>query len=684
MKGNKILAKIGCAVLAVALSVSAFMSNGVTFAKADETVKVTANNYFTVNGSTYNESKYVDVDGDGVLRIAPIKDTALVAGTGYVVETAFKNKVAVNDFETKFKIDESLEYVDVVIKSASYLANGNKVVKSTVPEEVIAYEKEVANTVRFLKTTSGYDVSLNGFQFATGVSLTDAITLRVTVAFDGVMTVIVNGTHTRSNTAPYFVECIDKTMATLGFNFAYKDNPAEMQNPKGIDFYYIDQAVSAGTHKQEFDLDANNELANVVPYITDIDVDKTGIKIDNAGKLVMVKGKYYTIKYTAYRLNTASQPASASVKVDASIADKVVLNSSSKIIGFSETGDFAFTLNESDTKVMSTYNVKVVDNDVLYAGDYATEDDYNTAMSAVAPKYDAKVGAIEAFNAKLQEATTQEYITTDENGDSKKVTTSIRVGSGKYLELPSFADLITDDINGYKDLSATVYYMNESTGTSLLSYSSLKVPVETEGKYYFFVIFKDVNGNAKSPDDFYTTDDGWKVDPIADNFVFSFEVSDTAPIVIEKGKQNVWYKGVTNTATEFNIEASEDKTVDYTLEYKVSDDRWEEIPVYEEGMAYDGEYFSLEDLKKIAYDGTMTFTPDRTGTYRITCTVNQTNVIDKASLSVDIDVREVSTVKPDDHWVENNVASFVFLGIGTLALIGVIVLLCIKPKDEEI
>ena len=39
-------------------------------------------------------------------------------------------------------------------------------------------------------------------------------------------------------------------------------------------------------------------------------------------------------------------------------------------------------------------------------------------------------------------------------------------------------------------------------------------------------------------------------------------------------------------------------------------------------------------------------------------------------------------VPNEDNWFLNNVWSLVFLSIGTLALIGIIVILCIKPKDE--
>ena len=85
----------------------------------------------------------------------------------------------------------------------------------------------------------------------------------------------------------------------------------------------------------------------------------------------------------------------------------------------------------------------------------------------------------------------------------------------------------------------------------------------------------------------------------------------------------------------------------------------------------------------MAYDGTLTFTPVKTGTYRFTCTVTLKNFSGTAEATSEIVVNDVTTVKPDDHFFENNIGSFIFLGIGTLALAGVIVLLCIKPKEEN-
>ena len=42
---------------------------------------------------------------------------------------------------------------------------------------------------------------------------------------------------------------------------------------------------------------------------------------------------------------------------------------------------------------------------------------------------------------------------------------------------------------------------------------------------------------------------------------------------------------------------------------------------------------------------------------------------------------EKTEVKVDTHWLQNNIWSVIFLSIGTLALIGIIVLLFVKPKE---
>ena len=93
--------------------------------------------------------------------------------------------------------------------------------------------------------------------------------------------------------------------------------------------------------------------------------------------------------------------------------------------------------------------------------------------------------------------------------------------------------------------------------------------------------------------------------------------------------------------------------------------------------------FTYTDISGIAYDGEYAFTPVKLGAYKIDCEITSDKSERSASGSTVIKVeKEPTEVKVDTHWFKNNMWSVIFLSIGTLALIGIIVLLFIKPKEE--
>ena len=95
--------------------------------------------------------------------------------------------------------------------------------------------------------------------------------------------------------------------------------------------------------------------------------------------------------------------------------------------------------------------------------------------------------------------------------------------------------------------------------------------------------------------------------------------------------------------------------------------------------------YTDDDIASINYNGERKFTPNKTGMYKIVCTVSEKNSSQVASGETFINVKDVTVVVPaTPTWVEENLASFIFLVIGGLALIGLIVVACIKPKDEEL
>ena len=173
--------------------------------------------------------------------------------------------------------------------------------------------------------------------------------------------------------------------------------------------------------------------------------------------------------------------------------------------------------------------------------------------------------------------------------------------------------------------------------------------------------------------------------------MFTFHIEDDAPILVTPNskKQADGYLNTVYTATDFTVKASGNTTT-YTLYYNKTlnatenSDGWIEIPdtsfISED---YNENGFTYNDLVSLDYDGYLTFTPVKLGTYKIECTVTSDNSVRSSSAAELIVVNtEPTVVEVPSHWLRDNVWSVVFLSIGTLCLIGIIVLLFIKPEQE--
>ena len=93
--------------------------------------------------------------------------------------------------------------------------------------------------------------------------------------------------------------------------------------------------------------------------------------------------------------------------------------------------------------------------------------------------------------------------------------------------------------------------------------------------------------------------------------------------------------------------------------------------------------YTYDEVKRVNYNGELTFVPTRIGAYMIKCTVTSSVSERSAENTTIITVAsEPNVVEVPSKWLQNNVWSIVFLSIGTLSLIGIIILLCIKPKEQ--
>ena len=168
--------------------------------------------------------------------------------------------------------------------------------------------------------------------------------------------------------------------------------------------------------------------------------------------------------------------------------------------------------------------------------------------------------------------------------------------------------------------------------------------------------------------------------------------------------EGVAYRGVSYTASSFKIDA-DGFTTTYTLYYNAKADAtvssvdtfmdenarkdagWVIVPkassVTDED--YDKDGFTYDNVKAINYNGKLTFTPNKFGSYALVCNASSeyTTRTDAAFSIVHV-TEDPAKVKVPSTWLKDNVWSVVFLSVGTLCLAGIIVLLCIKPKDEKV
>ena len=311
---------------------------------------------------------------------------------------------------------------------------------------------------------------------------------------------------------------------------------------------------------------------------------------------------------------------------------------------------------------------------------------FKEELNEEAPKYvegQDRVQALKAFEYALK----QQYL--KEDGKYAVI--------GSTISLPSFKDLVYDNNTAYEKLTYEVRYATPSS-SSFSSSSSLVVNLSKEGDYVFYVMFKDVDGNAMDEDLFVKEQDGVKIiNNDADaygQFVFKFHIENNADIeIIPASTQGKGWRGIRYTASSFKIDAS-GCTITYKLFYNPDSDAtkdssgWVEIPSFK-SVEDDTDYFlngySYEDLKSINYDGEVKFTPNKIGAYRIDCTASSNMTVQEVTESSEIIkiAEEKVVVRPGNNWLKNNAWSVVFLSVGSLCLVGIIVLLCVKPKEER-
>ncbi len=300
---------------------------------------------------------------------------------------------------------------------------------------------------------------------------------------------------------------------------------------------------------------------------------------------------------------------------------------------------------------------------------------------------------------------------------SKKAGESIQVGEGAYYYIPSLKAYVKDSSCGYTDMSFTVYYRSTSSDTQTVTgdYDELRIPVNKEGSYQFRVVVTNKSGNAMTG--VFGDEGNYREADISSSNVwdaknlvtFGFTVTYNGAFIEEPEDEETGYVDATYSISDFEIvalsgykteyklyrfEANSGVTVNSSEELKNAEKagtvdelgKWVEINVYDETLAED------DDANDNAYEwnptSSLSFVPQEKGYYKVTVEVddqtgktqNEDGSLPSAFKIISVSA-EADVIPGATYWLQNNILSVVFLGIGVLCLIAIVVLLVIKPKD---
>ncbi len=593
---------------------------------------------------------------------------------------AFENHLIVNNFQMVLEIPATgLNTLTIVFENEAYYSAGNPMARKTVVGDKVQFEqdkdgnyvytaeKQIINELKYDFSTGkavfngeeskAFDFELNNGKLTVNAGVDDYNYLYVRDKNGDPVNaadVVVDG-----KTVEYrkIKAIADKSITAIKFMFDVDEDIVTAETPLLFGIVSVNQKAGDSDYEQTFEFNDEGALVKKARPIVAISEDFYKKNADGSYSIIKDIMKKYTLTVETFSVLDDVDASSIYVK---STADKVWFDPSTKeptTFAFLDKGSYTFELIGDEEVVLDDFTVSVVD----------------FSKDNVAPDYVFNEDAYFAFTVALRDAY-YDY----EKGE--------HIALGSNLEIPSLKDLVFDDISTYEKLATMVYYATASKAESMSG--SYSVDLDEAGNYYFYVVLADENRNEMDKE-FIPNEDN--ANPKYEQFVFTFHMVDDAVIVIAPAKtQGEGYVGIEYTASAFTIEAVAAKTT-YKLFYNedanatVDSDGWKEIQkalsVKDENY-YDG-YYTYEEIQSIAYDGNLSFTPDRKGAYMIVCTTTSTITSRESSDATIIRVeKDAEEVKVYTEWFKNNVWTVVFLGVGTLCLIGIVALLFVKPKDE--
>ena len=300
-------------------------------------------------------------------------------------------------------------------------------------------------------------------------------------------------------------------------------------------------------------------------------------------------------------------------------------------------------------------------------------------------------------------------------------------GTDKYFYLPSFENFISDNVTLYNDLEFSIYYISSESGsaTSLAS-NELSIELSADGLYRFAIYATDSAGN----DMYYINEEGEKVtftgsdlealleDPANSDLVdyvpvYQFTVNYGGLTVTDPEGQEIGYVGTEYSAGDFEISGlSSNYTTSYTLYIfdRLAYTRDNGPISYAQFIGMVSELFNDPETRA-AYFQTITpadeventdpdyelytdyawdpdnlsFVPQEDNSFYVIRMSAKDNIYNTGEIEsfMAISVSAAADhLAGEDDWLENNLVSIILLCVAGVALIGIVLLIVIKPKEK--
>ena len=595
-------------------------------------------------------------------------------------------------------------------------------------------DEKTTNTLAFTVGSDGkLDVSVNGeaakdFDEATVIDNegteeeTSAKVVKVafTADADGVFSVSVNDTavgkfvNIGKNYIKYASSSADTPVTPITFKTEMKEDADE-----GTEQLFVIRELNGQSLKLNDSGSVVDDKAPVLVLNSDVKLYVMGSELDFDYVAIDVLDSSVTT--TRYYYAYDAEKARVGFDVEGQDTTYAQMDSDRRFF----ENDFASTFKSENAGYLSVaFKLSDGDNSDYYfiewyapAGALVTKGEYGYIKAVVpdsvdvSPEYtfnDQTTGAddIAAYKPLVEQAA--------KTDDGK----SIQVGSGAYYYIPSLKPYITDDTCGYSDMKFDIYYRTNGADTQSstgLSYDALKLELTAEGVYEFRIVPSNYLGNAlvgHNKEDKEVTIDSSNVWEIKELTTFTFTVKYNGVSIEEPEDADDGYVDVTYTFDSFEIISLSNSQNSLKTEYK--------LYYLQLNAEYAGKTISAEDLKAsllavteenggVCTYGTWTeieettdedeespyaeswsassrsFVPKVAGYFGIT--VKATDLGLSTPSKTEAAVANVSS-KADSlpgstYWLQNNILSIVFICISAACLIGIVVLLLVKPKNKK-